>query len=116
MTSADPSQPLRDVARILFRQKRKMIACFVTVLALTALVTLLSPRAYRSQAKLFVRLGRENATLDPAATVGQTPVVGVAQNRENELNTYVEIIKSRVLLEKVVDAIGPATLLGESPS
>src|SRR4051794_33452433 len=108
MALADPSQPLREIVRVLFRQKRKMAAAFLAVLALTALVTLISPRAYRSQAKLFVRLGRENSTLDPAATVGQTPMVSVPQSRENELNTYVEILKSRVLIEKVVDAVGPA--------
>ena len=87
---------------------------FLAVLAGTALVTILSPRAYRSQAKLFVRLGRENATLDPTATVGQAPVVAVQQSRENEINTAVEILKSRVLTEKVVDAVGPAAILGES--
>src|SRR5262249_5440215 len=70
-----------------------------------------SPRAYRSQAKLFVRLGRENATLDPTATFGQAPVVAVPPSREHEINTAAEILKSRVLLEKVVDAIGPQAIL-----
>lgn len=116
MTLADPSQPLRDAVRIVFRHKRKAVVTAIGILAATALVTLFSPKAYRSQAKLFVRLGRENATLDPAATVGQAQVVAVPQSRDTELTTAVEVVKSRVLLEKVVDAIGPATILGESPS
>jgi uncharacterized protein involved in exopolysaccharide biosynthesis len=114
MTSAAPSQPLREFIQILNRHKRNALLAFVTVLAGTALMTMLSPRAYRSQAKLFVRLGRENATLDPTATVGQAPVVAVQQTRENEINTAVEILKSQVLIEKVVDAVGPATILSES--
>src|SRR5947209_1497957 len=113
MTSAAPSQPLQELAGVLSRHRRKAALAFVAVLAATALVTLISPRAYRSQAKLFVRLGRENATLDPTVTVG-SPVVAVQQTRENEINTAVEILKSRVLVEKVVDAVGPAAILSES--
>src|SRR5437764_12111613 len=116
MKLADPSQPLRDFVRIIFRHRRKALTCALAILAATALITLVSPRAYRSQAKLFVRLGRENATLDPTAAVGQGPVVAVPQSRDAELVTAVEILKSRILVEKVVDAIGPPTILGEPPS
>jgi uncharacterized protein involved in exopolysaccharide biosynthesis len=115
MTLADPSQPLRDAVRIILRHKRKAVAAAIGILAATALITIVSPKAYRSQAKLFVRLGRENATLDPTA-VGQGPIVATPQPRDSELTTDVEILKSRVLTEKVVDAIGPPTILGESPS
>jgi uncharacterized protein involved in exopolysaccharide biosynthesis len=114
MIPAVPSQPLTDLSRIVSRHRRKALLAFLAVLAATALVTWISPRAYRSQAKLFVRLGRENATLDPTATVGQAPVVTVQQTRENEINTAVEILKSRVLMEKVVDAVGPSAILAES--
>jgi uncharacterized protein involved in exopolysaccharide biosynthesis len=114
MTSADPSQPLQEFFRILNRHKRQAMLAFVVVLVGTALVTWFTPRSYRSQAKLFVRLGRENATLDPTATVGQAPVLSVQLTRENEINTAVEILKSRVLMEKVVDAVGPAAILNES--
>src|SRR2546421_5302062 len=116
MNPTDPSRSLREFVHVAFRHKRKVALCFLAVLAATAVFTLVSPRAYRSQAKLFVRLGRENATLDPTAAVGQGPVVAVPQSRENEIVTAVEILKSRILVEKVVDAIGPPTILGESPS
>ena len=116
MASAGPPQPLQNFVRIAFRQKRKMTQAALAVLVLAGLWTLVSSRAYRSQAKLFVRLGRENATLDPTATVGQAPVLSVQQSRENEINTAVEILKSRVLLEKVADAVGAGAILGESPA
>jgi uncharacterized protein involved in exopolysaccharide biosynthesis len=114
MTPAVPSQPLLDVAFVVYRHWRKAAIAALIVLAITAMVTWLMPRAYRSQAKLFVRLGRENATLDPTVTIGQAPVVAFQQTRENEINTAVEILKSRVLIEKVVDAVGPAAVLNES--
>jgi tyrosine-protein kinase Etk/Wzc len=84
---------------------------FLAVAAAVAAFTLLSPRAYRSQAKLLVRLGRENATLDPTATFGMAPVVAVPPSRDTELNTAAEILKSRALLEKVVDTVGPPAIL-----
>src|SRR5437870_1285276 len=111
MRTPVPTTQLRDHARVFYRHKGKMLLFFLTAVACVAAFTLLSPRAYRSQAKLFVRLGRENATLDPTATFGQTRVVAVPQSRENEINTAVEILKSRVLLEKVVDAVGPEAIL-----
>src|SRR5207237_2779703 len=72
----------------------------------------LGPRAYISQAMLLVRLGRENATLDTTTTLGNAPVIAVPQNRENDINSVIEIIKSRILFEKVVDTIGPDVILG----
>src|SRR5438132_8696239 len=103
----------RTPSRMLARHRRKMLLFSGVVLALVAAFTLLTPRAYRSQAKLFVRLGRENVTLDPTATFGQAPVVAVPQSRENEINSVVEILRSRSLLDAVVDHVGPAALLGE---
>jgi polysaccharide biosynthesis protein PslE len=104
--------PLRDVYQALVRHKRKSAWFFVTVVAGVVLLTFLSPKEYRSEGKLFMRLGRENATLDPTASLGQNPIVAVPQSRENEINSVVEILQSRVLLEKVVDGLGPAVILG----
>src|SRR5207249_3151700 len=107
---------LRDLAPVVSRHRRKMGLFFLAVMAAVTVYVLYCPRIYRSQAKLFVRLGRENSTLDPTATVGQAPVVAVPQSRENELNTVIEIINSRVLLEKVVDSMGTqAILYGREP-
>ena len=69
------------------------------------------PRTYQSEGKLLVRLGRENATLDPTVTLSQEAVVAVPISRESEINSVVEILQSRSLLEKVVDELGPANLL-----
>ncbi|MFO0805468.1 MAG: hypothetical protein U0791_20380 [Gemmataceae bacterium] len=102
------------VLHALRRHKPAAAAFFIAMLAAVAVATLVMPRAYRSQTKLFLRLGRENATLDPTATLGQTPVVAVPATRENEINSVLEVIKSRVLLERVVDRVGPAVILGSA--
>ena len=92
-----------------------MALFFVAVMAATALVTFLMPRTYRAQAKLMIRLGRENATLDPTATLGQAGVVAVPQSMENELNSAIEVLKSRPVIEQAVDAVGPQAILGREP-
>ncbi|MCC7086834.1 MAG: hypothetical protein IT427_17690 [Pirellulales bacterium] len=87
------------------------------MMSTAAALTLLSPKTYRSEGKLLVRLGRENMALDPTATLGATPLVGVQPSRETELNSDIDILKSRFLIEKVVDFIGPARILdGDEPA
>ena len=102
---------LRDLYRAIFRHRRKAIGFFLVVMTAVIGVTVLSPREYRSEGKLYVRLGRENATLDPTATMGQGSIVAVPQSRESEINTTVDLLASRVLAETVVDGLGPAKIL-----
>lgn len=100
----DNQSSLRDFCFILFKHKKAAIYFFIAVMIAAALFTFVSPEVYRSEATLLVRLGRENATLDPTATTGQ--IVNVGQNRTIEMNSELEIIKSRELAERVVDALG----------
>src|SRR4051812_38830221 len=93
----------------LLRHWRKLAIFLVLVLFGTAAAAYFGPRSYRSQAKLLLRLGRENIKVDPTATVGQTPVVAIPPNRDNEINSEIDMLKSRVLLEHVVEKLGPDT-------
>jgi capsular exopolysaccharide synthesis family protein len=104
-----PERSLRDFYIILFRQKWKIIFFFLAVMLLTALATFLLPEIYQSDASLIIRLGRESVSLDPTATTGQ--IVNVGQARENEIKTELEILKSRDLAEKIVNALGYQAIL-----
>jgi uncharacterized protein involved in exopolysaccharide biosynthesis len=104
-----PRSSPRDFYYVLFRQKWKIVLFFLAVVLTVTVGTLLAPQIYRSEAQLLVRLGRESVSLDPTATTG--PVISVAQSRENEIKSELEILKSRDLIEKVVDAVGPSLLL-----
>lgn len=102
----------RDLLRVFFRHRRAVVTTFAVVMAATALYVLFAPRQYRSEAKLFVRLGRENLGLDATTTLGQAPTTtSVPVSREEEINTVVAILESRGLLEKVVDTLGAQTVL-----
>jgi len=102
---------LRDVLNILFKHKWKIFACFTATVLAAALYVFLAPSLYLSESKLLIKVGR-NASLDPAV-VG--PIFPIAQQRENEVNSEVSILKSRVIAERVVDEIGPEYYLSAEP-
>jgi uncharacterized protein involved in exopolysaccharide biosynthesis len=113
--AARPLPTLPDLVDILLRHKWKMLAFFATTLALVYVALRLWPRSYESEAKLFVRLGRESVGLDPTATTGKT--VDIYDSREHEINSVVGVLQSRVLVEQVVDKLGPEVVLaGEKPA
>src|SRR5205823_1561886 len=89
--------------------KKKAAACFIFMMVIALAVIFCWPRKYRSEAKLFVRVGRETVTLDPTATTG--PVIPVELSRETEVNSVLEMLRSRIMLEKLVDEIGPEIIL-----
>jgi uncharacterized protein involved in exopolysaccharide biosynthesis len=93
-----------------------MVTFFLASLGVCALVIVVAPKSYRSEAKLLVRLGRENVILDSAATLGQSAAVAMPLSRENELNSVVAILKSRALAEQVVDALGAEAILDAGKS
>ncbi|MDY0167176.1 MAG: GNVR domain-containing protein [Thermoguttaceae bacterium] len=112
MTNNQPSDTtLRDVYRALLRHRGKALLFFFATMTVTVLATILTPRAYLSESKLFVRLGRENVTLDPTVTLGNDPVVITPYAREDEMNSMAEMLSSRAMLERVVDSVGPEAVL-----
>jgi uncharacterized protein involved in exopolysaccharide biosynthesis len=59
---------------------------------------------YETKTKLLVKIGRENAELPPSVLNGQVLNQGV---RIADINSEVELLSSRSLVERVVDTIGP---------
>ena len=99
----------RGFLAVLLAHKWKALAFFVLVTLIVAAATWLSPDIYRSEARLMLRLGRENVTLDPTAAGGQT--VAISQTRRDELNSELEIFRSRETVERIVDALTPEAIL-----
>lgn len=111
------TQPsLRQIGEMLLRHKCKMAGTLLLAMIMSVAVTALMAPAYRSEAKLFVRLGRENAVLDATATMGQGPLLALPSSREDEINSVVEILRSQVLLAQIVETFGPGAILGNRNS
>lgn len=79
-------------------------------LALGVLFFVFCPRTYRSEAKLFLRVGRESVGIDPTATAGQTMPLYTA-DRKDEVKTAEGIFRSRSVAAAVVDRLGPEVVL-----
>ena len=99
-----------DVLASISRHRWKLVAFGCVMLATAIVLGAIWPKTYRSEAKLYVRLGRENVGLDATASLGHE-ISGLQISREEELNTVVELLRSRSLLEKVVDRVGAETVL-----
>jgi uncharacterized protein involved in exopolysaccharide biosynthesis len=104
---------VRDICRTVFRHKGKICSCFVVVMTAVVVWTLVTPKAYESQSKLLVRLGRESTTLEPTFTLGREQYVSMPLvSQETEINSIVEVLGSRSLIERVVDELSPEAILG----
>ena len=101
----------REALAVVFRHKKKIIFSFCAIMSVVVAAIVLWPRTYISEAKVFVRVGRESVALDPTATMGE--VIPVSPSREVEINSVLEVFRSRFVAEKVVASLGPGTILGK---
>ncbi len=99
----------RDVLYIIFKHKKKIIFFFFAVIAIIGLTTLLSPAIYQSEAKLFIKLGRETVTRDSDSSPNQR--ISVSQSLESQINSELEILKSQELALQLVEEMGLASFL-----
>jgi uncharacterized protein involved in exopolysaccharide biosynthesis len=93
---------LRDWAAIGFRRRRLIAFSFLFVFTSVVLITLLSPRQYEAEFKIMVKRDRAETLVTPE----DKPEMGPPEITELDLNSEVELLKSRDLLEKVVIATG----------
>jgi uncharacterized protein involved in exopolysaccharide biosynthesis len=101
---------LGNVVECTRRHKWKVAFFGAVTMAAAGALAIVWPKTYRSEAKLYVRLGRENIGLDATSSMGRE-IVAVQMTREEELNTHVELLRSRSMLEKVVESAGPDAIL-----
>jgi uncharacterized protein involved in exopolysaccharide biosynthesis len=98
-----------DALRAIWRGRWPGIAFAGSLFGLTLLASLLMKNVYRSEAAIFVKVGRESVSLDPTVTTMQA--VTVNETREFEINSILEVLKSREIAERLVDEFGPETIL-----
>jgi uncharacterized protein involved in exopolysaccharide biosynthesis len=106
---------LRDIVAIVSRNRRVIMLWPLFCLVAGAAFFYFCPRSYRSEARLFLRIGRESVGLDPAATAGQTMPL-YTSNREDEVKSAQALIRSRSVATQVVDKLGANVVLGRGES
>lgn len=101
---------LRDVLNVLFRHKWKGMIFFISTVVITTMVVFYIPDIYESHAKLLVKPGRENISWD-ASVLGPNIMLN---RQKSDLSAELAILTGELIVEKVVDKIGPEALLGNS--
>jgi uncharacterized protein involved in exopolysaccharide biosynthesis len=92
----------RDILNVLFKHQRKIVATFLLIVGGVGLYTFLSTPLYEATASLLIKVGREYV---------YRPEVGEERpqlqlNREDLVNSELEILTSRDLAAKVIDTVG----------
>ena len=100
--AAPLSPTVRDWVAVGFRHGTLMVASFFTVMLAVVFVTWLMPPRYEAQVKILVKRER----LDQVLGGNQNTQLIAEDMTEQDVNSEVELIKSRDLLEKVVVASG----------
>ncbi|MFK7739347.1 MAG: GumC family protein [Planctomycetota bacterium] len=103
---------LSDLLALLARHWGKMLAVFALFVTAAALYGIYGTKIYRSEARLLLRLGRENSSMDPTATAFRS--VNVSQTRLSEINSELQLLDSHDLRERVAASVGAEQILGDA--
>lgn len=102
--TAEKQFSLVDLLEAWYRHKRLFFRIALIVLALTVLVTMITPQTYESQMKILVQNSRQNSLISAERS---ERVMGNTEVTEEQTNSEVELIGSRDLLESVVKKVNP---------
>lgn len=102
---------LPELFRLLMNHRRKMMWIFGAGLLATLVAVFVTPRTYRSEARLLVRVGRSTIGLDPTASLGQ--INPIHKPLDSEILSVQATMYSRTLMEKTVDTLTPEFILAK---
>ncbi len=100
------SLSLREILYICFKRKNQIIIFFMATFCTVAIGTFLMKPVYQAETQILVKVGRENIYVP--ATGNLSPFFRV--DREEKLNSAIEILKSPSLIEKTILALGPTVI------
>jgi polysaccharide chain length determinant protein (PEP-CTERM system associated) len=101
-----PAISMRDIFHVVFKRRAQIVLFFAAVFTTVVIGTLLTKPTYESSAQILVKLGRESVFMP--ATGDSRPIINF--DREERINSEIEILSSRALAEKVVAQIGPTAV------
>ncbi|HQY88606.1 MAG TPA: hypothetical protein PK402_08100, partial [Tepidisphaeraceae bacterium] len=94
---------LRDLLFIAFKHKTKAMVVGITLLVLAMLAAIGLPSKYSSHSKMLVNLGRQSG-MDATSMLGPNVIPMI--NRDAEINSETQILKSRAVAERAVKLLG----------
>jgi uncharacterized protein involved in exopolysaccharide biosynthesis len=98
--SGQETSSIRPFVESAFRHRWLWLIVVVIVIAMTLAYALLTPRQYQSEMNLLVQNARGNYLITPERTTG---TVMVNEVTEEQINSEIEVLRSRSLANVVVD-------------
>lgn len=100
---------MRTILEVVCRRFPTIVWIAVVVFAVTVAITYLTTPQYVSEARITVPIGQESTI--PATAM--TAPLNVYINRAEQIQTQIEVLHSRIFIEKTIDAL-PAALFAPS--
>ena len=97
---------LRDFLHVIFKRKNQVLLFFAVTVCTVVVGTFVTRPTYEAKAQILVKMGRENLYIPPNTTNSQI----INYNRDDQVNSEIELLKSRSLAEKVIKVLGPETI------
>ena len=111
------SQDFLTVNRVLMALRRRWfaIAFFTIVGTLATLALLISlPNVYQSESVLYIKIGRGTVAIDPATSASGSHI-SLMDSRQTEINSVKEMLTSRIVVERAVQAVGVDRVMEQMP-
>jgi len=103
------TKTLRDVLSVLFKRKVQIILFFIVIVSTVTVGILRMKPTYEAASQILIKIGRENLYVPTAPGSARTnPIIQV--NREEQINSEIEILISPYLVDQVVQSFGPKVL------
>jgi len=100
---------LRDALSVIFKRKKSIFLIFILTVVLVTGITLLLKPSYLASGSILVKLGRQNVYSSPLSLNTQV----ISYEKEGILNSEVELIRSRLVAEKVIEVLGPENMFDD---
>ncbi len=97
---------LRDLAYVVFRRKWIIVGTLLATLVPATIYSLRIPSFYQAEARLLVKPGRENIYVAAVGAPEGTHPPTIIQRVAELINSEIQILKSRVLIRRVIEQVG----------
>lgn len=98
---------LRDILFVLFWHRKAILVVAVSVLVSVLVGLFLWQETYEARASILVKLGRQSMTLTAVLPPSSQQQILTAGIRKEDVNSEIEILQNRALIEQAVTRLGP---------
>jgi uncharacterized protein involved in exopolysaccharide biosynthesis len=109
-TENDSMGNLRDILNIFFKHKERMLTTFFIIVTTVTVCSFLMAPVYEASSKILVKFGRENVFTPTSPVAGGNQPILFDSSREERINSEIEILKGRKLIETVLLNVGCTTI------